>query len=96
MKEAYEEDTLMRSMIVRLRLIATARQTSLLSKFEAKSGGGGGNRTRVREPSDRASTYIACVLNSPLRPPTGRIPKRLSYKVSPLSYRRQRETILFF
>jgi len=47
--------------------------------FPIENGGGGGNRTRVREPFGRASTYIACILNSPLRTPTGRIPERLSY-----------------
>jgi len=48
-------------------------------------GGGGGNRTRVREPSDRASTYISCVLNSPFQPPTGRIPEGLAYEDSLLT-----------
>jgi len=48
-------------------------------------GGGGGNRTRVREPSDKASTYIAYVLNSPLQTPTGRIPEELAYGDSPLT-----------
>ena len=47
--------------------------------FYFQIGGGGGNRTRVREPFGRASTYIACILNSPLGTPTGRIPERLSY-----------------
>jgi len=50
-----------------------------------KNGGGGGNRTRVREPSDKASTYIAYVLNSPFQTPTGRIPERLAYEDSPLT-----------
>jgi len=72
------------------------RSSSLRNFLLRNFGGGGGNRTRVRKPSDRTSTYIACILNSPLRTPTGRIPERLSYKVSPLSYRRQRGTILFF
>ncbi len=63
---------------------------------EVEFGGGGGNRTRVRKPSDRASTYIACNLNSPCGPPTGRIPERLSYEVSLLSYRHQRGAILLF
>ena len=47
--------------------------------FLFQIGGGGGNRTRVREPSDRTSTYIACILSSSFRAPTGRIPERLSY-----------------
>ena len=45
-------------------------------------GGGGGNRTRVREPSGRASTYIACVLNSSFQTPAGRIPEGLAYRDS--------------
>jgi len=65
-------------------------------KIIINNGGGGGNRTRVREPFGRASTYIAYILNSPLRTPTGRIPERLSYEVSPLFYRIRRGTILFF
>jgi len=53
--------------------------------FSFKIGGGGGNRTRVRKPSDRTSTYIACVLNSPFQTPTGRISEGLSYGDSPLT-----------
>ena len=60
--------------------MAPARHTSLLSRFEAKYGGGGGNRTRVREPSDRASTYIACELDSPFQAPAGKIPEELAYR----------------
>ena len=75
---------------------AKKKKPSKQRAFSWKFGGGGGNRTRVRKPSDRTSTYIACILDLPLEPPTGRIPKRLSYEVSPLSYRHRRGTILFF
>ena len=51
----------------------------MIRAFKIENGGGGGNRTRVRKPSDRTSTYIACILNSPLRTPTGRIPEGLAY-----------------
>jgi len=67
-----------------------------IGAFALINGGGGGNRTRVREPSGRASTYIACVLNSLFQSPAGRIPEELAYEVSPLSYKLRRGTILFF
>jgi hypothetical protein len=73
------------------------KKSPLVSRaFLFKNGGGGGNRTRVREPSGRASTYIACVLNSLFQSPAGRIPEELAYEVSPLSYKLRRVTILFF
>ncbi len=59
-------------------------------------GGGGGNRTRVREPFGRASTYIFCDLISSLRTPTGRIPKGPAYKIRLSPYKLRGETILFF
>ena len=37
------------------------RNLNVRSEEILKNGGGGGNRTRVRKPSDRPSTYIACI-----------------------------------
>jgi len=67
----------------------TKRQRpNIIGAFALVIGGGGGNRTRVREPSDRASTCLARVLNSPFQSPAGRIPEGLAYGDSPLSYKR--------
>jgi hypothetical protein len=52
--------------------------------FPKVNGGGGGNRTRVREPSDRTSTYIACDLISFSSTPAGGILEELAHESSSL------------
>ncbi len=67
----------------------------MVDLVENKNGGGGGNRTRVREPSNRAPTYLACVFDSSFQTPTGRISEGLAYEGSPLSYKLQKGAILY-
>jgi hypothetical protein len=65
-------------------LLISSKSPKIIGAFALVNGGGGGNRTRVREPSGRASTYIACVLISLFQSPAGRISEELAYEVSPL------------
>ena len=52
-------------------------------KKQDKNGGGGGSRTRVREPSIQTSTCVYRILLSPPVPPPGRMHRRPARCISP-------------